>query len=253
MLLSYISEGSISMDNQTKLYEGYLTNHYSHVRKGHSYKRKQNYLRKNYASLLPSNKQAKILDIGPGYGEFLELLHNELGFSNIQGIDLSAEVVNYCNSRLPNSCVLVTDSTEFLQSCEGQFDCIFMMHILEHVPKTATLEFLTALYRALKPDGYVVIEVPNMANPLTGLNIRYADFTHEVGYTEASLGYILKNVGFASITPFGSRLPFDSVMRIPQAIVRTCVNMLITLAYRGYASKRPQVIDPNLCMLAKKG
>jgi len=127
-----------------------------------------------------------------------------------------------------------------------------MMHILEHIPKSEIIAFLTAVYQALTPDGYLVIEVPNMANPITGLNIRYADFTHEVGFTELSLGYVLKSVGFSVVTTFGSKLPFDSYFRIPQYIVQEMAGLVISLLYRGYASKRPHVITPNLCAIARK-
>jgi len=75
-----------------------------------------------------------------------------------------------------------------------------MFHVIEHVAKRQAVPFLNAVRKALAPGGVLLLETPNMANPFLGLTFRYADFTHEVGYTETSIHYVLQAAGFHDIT-----------------------------------------------------
>jgi SAM-dependent methyltransferase len=85
------------------VYENPLSHHLKGVMKADSSRKKQQWLRWNYLSVLPSSKTAKILDIGPGFGEFLELLGRDLGCSNVSAVDYSPEVVAHCNTLIPGS------------------------------------------------------------------------------------------------------------------------------------------------------
>ena len=91
------------------------------------------------------------------------------------------------------------DTEQFLASQPGAFDVITMLHVIEHVPKASVIPLLAAARTALTPHGRLLIEVPNMGDPLNGLFYRYDDFTHEVGFTETSLRYVLGKAGFGQV------------------------------------------------------
>jgi 2-polyprenyl-3-methyl-5-hydroxy-6-metoxy-1,4-benzoquinol methylase len=195
------------MNNTQNKFNAYLTSHLSQVNTNRSSISKKERLKYNYQTLLPNNLESKILEIGPGFGELLLVLCKDLGYVNIKAIDISQEVVDYCNSILPESTEFTDNTIEFLKSNKNLFKMVFMLHVLEHIPKQETISILSEIYSALETDGTLIIEVPNMANPITGLNLRYADFTHEVGFTEISLKQVLYKAGFSSVSVYPSEVP----------------------------------------------
>lgn len=233
------------------LFEHYLTKHFAHVSDQKRYRgRKVAYYQHNYVRLLPARRDACMLDIGPGYGEMLELLLSR-GYTNIHAVDLSPEVADFCNTIVPGSTVPVCDTTAHLQSQTGSFDCITMFHILEHVPKSDVIPLLRAAYNALRPQGQLIIEVPNMANPVIGLNVRYADFTHEVGFTELSLRYALETAGFAEVVLFETKLSPDRWQRSAQYIIQKIFCGAIRLIYRAYGQVAPRLLGRAISAVAK--
>ena len=186
-------------------FDNYLSTHFDRVGSGKGREHRSDALRANYLQLFRTlDPTASVLEIGPGSGELLSILRNEVKLSNVSAIDLSAEVVELCNSHAGGGVVLVEDTRRFLEQHESSFDVIILLHVLEHVPKPETLGLLAAIRTALRQNGRVVIEVPNMGNPFVGLTGRYADFTHEVGFTEGSLAQVLRMASFGSpeLRPF---------------------------------------------------
>jgi 2-polyprenyl-3-methyl-5-hydroxy-6-metoxy-1,4-benzoquinol methylase len=240
------------MTKQNELFDNYLTKHFSHVIDARFRDRKKAFIQHNYIRHLPSRLDAQILEIGPGVGEVLELLTKDLGYTNFAAIDISKEVVDYCNQLLPNSTQLVENSIEFLRNHKNKFDCIIMFHVLEHVPKSEIRSFLNAIYEALKENGVLLIEVPNMGNPITGLNIRYADFTHETGFTELSMQFLMQQAGFASIAIFAGKLTKDLWSRPFQSALQQLVKFAVYIVYRAWAIHPPKIISPVLCVCAVK-
>jgi 2-polyprenyl-3-methyl-5-hydroxy-6-metoxy-1,4-benzoquinol methylase len=220
-------------------FDGYLTRHYSQDGDAAQYGRSRiAYVRHNYGAMLPSDRAAVILDIGPGYGELMQWLSATLGYQHVHGIDLSKEVVEACNRIMPGCATAVTDTRAYLEERRRYYDCIFMIHVLEHVPKPDVLPLLRAVRESLKHGGLLILEVPNMANPITGLRTRYDDFTHECGYTEMSLRHVLSLSGFERVDVRGIAIPRDSFMRHFQAAAQNLLQFLLRLGNRVYGSRR---------------
>jgi 2-polyprenyl-3-methyl-5-hydroxy-6-metoxy-1,4-benzoquinol methylase len=234
------------------LFENYLSTHLSQIVNPRTRQNKKQRLIHNYFSFLPTAKDASILEIGPGFGELIELLANDLSYSKVQGVDLSKEVMELCNSIVPNVVIQVDNTQDFLSKRSNTIDTVFMLHVLEHVPKNEAISLLSAIYDSLAPDGVFILEVPNMANPITGLNIRYADFTHESGFTEVSLKYILQKSGFTDISVYPSRVATTSVPRYIQSVLQSVVNGIFDLLRRVYMPSQPQIMAPAIFAVAKK-
>lgn len=95
--------------------------------------------------------KGRILDIGAGTGDFLAVAKSN-GW-DIIGIEPSEKAKTIAGKKG----VIFAES---MQSLEKQsFDVITMWHVLEHVPNLE--EQIKELKRLLKPDGTIIIAVPN--------------------------------------------------------------------------------------------
>jgi len=151
--------------------------------------------RKLFAPHLPPRKDAEILDIGCGYGEFVSFLQGD-GFTRVSGIDLVADEVER-GSRLGVSNLRCGDARRFLVQHNACFDCVSALDVLEHVPKPETLELLDLVYGALKAGGRFLCQVPNLAAFYAPLF--FMDFSHETPYTASSLKQVLELANFARV------------------------------------------------------
>lgn len=65
----------------------------------------------------------------------------------------------------------------------GSFGVIFVMDVLEHLPRQRAADFLGQVRRCLRLGGTVIIQTPNMGS-IFGVYHRYNDLSHEFGPTE---------------------------------------------------------------------
>lgn len=234
-------------------FDQYLTRHYAHIGDQARHRvGKKRQLRLTYQHVLPAERDAAMLEIGPGYGQLLELLRTDLGYGNTIAIDLSQEVVDFCNRILPGSTEREDDTVAYLRRHPGRFERVFAFHVLEHVPKSAAPPLLDAIRESLRPGGTVVIELPNMANLFTAGYLRWADRTHECGYSEMSLRHLLESSGFTDVSCFAERLPLDHPKRLFAIPFRGFASLVQRLIYKGYELPVPRVLTPALCATARR-
>ncbi len=174
------------------------------------------------------------MEIGPGLGALIGYLHGRRGYSNIRAVDVSPEVVSACNQVLPGSTMLAEDTVDFLRNKPGEFDLVLMLHVLEHIPEEDVTSTLEAVRGALKKDGRLIVEVPNVAHPVVGTYIRYRDFTHTTGFTDDSLAFVLRNAGFENVAVYGCRMPRSNPARFIQRTLQDSVELLAGLLLRIY-------------------
>jgi 2-polyprenyl-3-methyl-5-hydroxy-6-metoxy-1,4-benzoquinol methylase len=229
-------------------FDRYLSTHFAGLGDAHRNTDRLESLRTNYAEFLPVDKSAAVLEIGPGMGELLHYLTAESGLCNVEAIDLSAEVAAYCSQRYCHT-QCVADPVTFLQAHVGRYQLIMLLHVLEHVEKSRAVALLGAARAALAPGGRLVIEVPNMGNPLVGLTSRYGDFTHEIGFTGSSLAQLLRLAGFETISVRPFRVPVSSLPRIAQFLLRACLEWSLRLLTRLY-TRNTEINSANLVAIA---
>ncbi|MEI7819671.1 MAG: class I SAM-dependent methyltransferase [Verrucomicrobiota bacterium] len=147
---------------------------------------------------LPANRQARILDIGCGHGEALRALR-EMGYTNIQGVDVSSDAVLHCQA-LGLNVSRIEAIEDFTANPSQRYDFILMTHVLEHVPKPQIIPNLRHIRTSLLAGtGSYYVAVPN-AQSNTGCYWAYEDFTHETLFTAGSLYFVLKHAGFETIS-----------------------------------------------------
>ena len=140
-------------------------------------------------------KTAPILDIGCGAGQMLQLLKDQ-GFTNVSGIDVSAEQVRLATDRGLNASV--GDVLQSLRDAPSAFDAITALDFVEHFDKSEQIPMFEVIHSALKPGGRLILETPN-GDGLFAKQVIYGDLTHLTIFSEGSLSQLLRLMGFEKI------------------------------------------------------
>jgi 2-polyprenyl-3-methyl-5-hydroxy-6-metoxy-1,4-benzoquinol methylase len=180
--------------------------------------------RKHYLPLLPVERDARILDLGCGYGEFSYFLQRH-GYTNAGGVDLSDRQLEVGRS-LGVWNLQCGDAAAVLAESSGEFDFISAIDVLEHIPKNQVLGLLTQIYSALRPGGRFLCQVPNLAAFYSPMF--YMDFTHETPFTAPSLKQALQLAHFDDIRV----LPMGPVAHGIKSAVRSVLWKGITTCLR---------------------
>jgi len=109
-------------------------------------------------ALRESEEMGLVLDVGCGGGLFLQMLA-ERGVKNTVGLDFSLDAANVAWRRagVPTVCATLTRAPFAPGSCAA----VTMFHVLEHLYDPAS--YLDAAHQLLRPDGRLIIQVPNAA------------------------------------------------------------------------------------------
>lgn len=142
---------------------------------------------------LPSERNARILDFGCGFGQLLRKLKGR-GYTDLVGCDISPEAL----AHVASLGVSVFEGESIFASGDGTFDAIVCSHVIEHFEKGEVVALLRNLRRLLKPSGVLLVCVPN-AQANTGAYWAYEDFTHFTLYTAGSILYVLRKAGFSQV------------------------------------------------------
>ena len=134
-----------------------------------------------------------LLDVGSGYGLFLELAHSE-GW-NTFGIEPNTEAADYSMGK--GSLIFSRDE----QVGNTRFDCVSAMWLIEHLPKP--LDFLKWCRMHLEPGGVLLAAVPQewtedqaKANGYVAKKNWYIHHTHLNYFSQTSFANLLGRAGF---------------------------------------------------------
>lgn len=152
------------------------------------------------------NKESKILEIGSGYGIFVEIMEQE-GYS-IEGIEISdvrREISShFCKSKIYGYNIMID---EIPQHMLNKYDTIVLFHVLEHISKPE--DFLSQIKKMLKKGGNIIIEVPNLDDHMLKICKEYNEFfwlRAHVSYFSANiLNKLLKNSGYDNVKINGAQ------------------------------------------------
>lgn len=154
------------------------------------------------SNLLQNQKTIRYLDIGCSAGHMLQIAKN-MGWQ-AKGIEISPVAVEFGRKR---GLDITQSSVDEYNFSKNSFDLISMFHVLEHVfhPR----EELKKIKTALSPNGFLIIEVPNIASlpakmrksSWKGLLVPY----HLWHFNKSTLPKLLDEVGYEVIinkTPY---------------------------------------------------
>src|SRR3989344_309441 len=129
-------------------------------------------------------KDMSVLDVGCSAGQFLHALKGRV--RTRVGLELSADEVAFIRKNLDFPVYDEPIESTVIKECP--FDLITCLQTLEHVEDP--IDFLEALRKNLKPNGYLYLELPNINDVLLTQykSAGYADFY----YREPHLSYFSK-------------------------------------------------------------
>lgn len=138
----------------------------------------------------------RVLDVGPGRGEWLALLA-EADVPAV-GVDDNLPMVEHLRGRGLD--VVHADGTAHLGAVEpGSLDVVTAFHVVEHLDLESLLGLLGAARRALRPGGLLVAETPNPTNLVMGACNFHLDPTHRAPIPPAQLEFLARASGFTGV------------------------------------------------------
>lgn len=211
----------------------------------------QRHFNKEILPLIDKPKDARMLDIGCGYGSLIYTF-KQAGFTNCTGIDLSEEQINVAHELgIPEA--RLEDLRVHLKAHEGRYDVITGMDIIEHFSKDEVIEVLDLVRDALKPNGVAIFRTPNVDAPYSTV-FYYGDFTHENFLNFSSATQLMENIGFSKVQVLSSTLLVQGFIK--NLIRRICWHIIIFFAqltlFASGRSKSNVIFTPNLIIRVRK-
>jgi SAM-dependent methyltransferase len=163
-------------------------------------------------------RDARVLDIGCGYGEFI----NYIRASEKYGIDLNPTARAHLN---PDVRFLEQDCSQPWPIPDGSLDVVFTSNFFEHLPSKDSLrDTMSQAFRCLSPGGIIIAMGPNIRY----LSGSYWDFwDHSLCLSERSLAEGLASIGYRIRLKIPRFLPYSMSggLRYPAALVRLYLRM----------------------------
>lgn len=190
------------------------------------------YVRLNYLPYFQGYPRSgiQVLEIGCNKGFLIAALAS-LGFQGLKGIDLSPDDIEVAKRLVPEAELLCADAESYLERETETYDFIILKAVLEHISKENVVSFLLKIRNALKENGIIIIDVPNM-DWLMAQHERYMDFTHEVGFTRESLAQVLRNV-FREVQIAKGRAVESRKVELVRPLVLKCMNLIFRIVGEG--------------------
>ena len=111
-----------------------------------------------------TGRGGSVIDIGAGLGNILNLVHAASPELELHAADTSGQCLEVIRRAVPARTHALTDNPGSIAALgEGRFDTAVMSHVLEHT--TQPLATLHSAMRVVKPDGHLIIAVPNPTTP----------------------------------------------------------------------------------------
>jgi SAM-dependent methyltransferase len=169
-------------------------------------------------SLLQSGGNRRLLDVGAAHG-YLAATLRDRGFC-VTGIeanpDLAREAAQHCDE------LVVADLDAPLPPFNEPFDVVLCGDVLEHLKDP--LAVLTSLSQNLKPDGIVIVSLPNIANLYVRLHLLMGRFdyqdrgildrTHLRFFTRKTFRQLLDDAGLEVVRLTSTPIPLPLI--VPQ-------------------------------------
>lgn len=170
---------------------------------------------KNQQSIFLSyfKKGRKVLDLGCGRGEFLELLE-EKGIE-VEGIEINQEMIEICSNKGLN-CQKGDILEKLAEYEDGTLGGIFSSQVIEHFSPSYLRRLVELSYFKLAPSTYLVLETINPASVFSLVQIYFLDLSHQKPILPQALKFLMERAGFEEVEiKYSSPLKQERLKDIP--------------------------------------
>jgi predicted SAM-dependent methyltransferase len=95
------------------------------------------------------------------------------------GVSSPGRIVRAFSERYRERYFLSHDALDPYPIADGAFDVAYSEHFIEHIPRTAAVEWLREIRRLLEPGGFVRVSTPNLRRYIEGYLDPQGDFFDE--------------------------------------------------------------------------
>ena len=164
-------------------------------------------------------KGGKVLDLGCGQGEFLDLLRdNDI---DGEGVDLNGQMIEICLDKGLN-CRQGDILERLAEAPDGSLDGIFSSQVVEHLRPAYIKRLVDTAYAKLALGGTIVIETVNPASVFALVQIYFLDLSHEKPVHPRALQFVLESAGFSDVEiRYSAPLDAERLRELPGADERT--------------------------------
>lgn len=142
----------------------FLKSYYNGVKKsGHKHRTA------HFLDLIDDQSKVDILDYGCGWGIFSKIISEKSTNCNVTGIDLDEMSLNISKDVTGEKDNLYFLDKKISDFETESFDYVLSMQVIEHVHNPGN--YLKEINRVLKKDGYLIISLPNVVQPMSILSL----------------------------------------------------------------------------------
>jgi O-antigen chain-terminating methyltransferase len=179
---------------------------------------------------------ARVVDLGCGRGELIEMLHDS-GVS-AYGVEIDPDFIALLEDKGIE--VVAEDAVAHLEGLEdGSLDGIVGSHLVEHLQAAAVTQLVAAAGDKLSDKGVLILETPNPESLIAGSVNFHRDLTHVRPIHPDTLAFLAESAGFSTVevrrlspVPNDDQLPTSDDPSVREIVER--LNALI-YGYQDYA------------------
>jgi 2-polyprenyl-3-methyl-5-hydroxy-6-metoxy-1,4-benzoquinol methylase len=153
-----------------------------------------------------------VLDVGAGYGFFLDALRRRFGFE-VTGIEPSRQEADFAKNSLGLNVVNLPLAESGLEA--GSYDLVTSFEVIEHVSRP--VDFIREMAALVKPEGHLLIMTDNfdsrMARVLGAAFPKWIPHSHISHFSPATLKIAAHNTGDLALVKSMSYTPWDVLLR----------------------------------------
>jgi O-antigen chain-terminating methyltransferase len=166
-------------------------------------------------------KGKKVLDLGCGRGEFLDLMKSK--WIDTEGIDINEQMVKICQDK-----GLICQKGDILdrlaQYENSSIGGIFSSQVIEHLPPAYLKRLLEVAYVKLDSHAPIVLETINPTSVFALVQIYHLDISHKQPIHPQALKYLLESSGFEDVAiQYSAPLDEEMLKTLPGADERTAI------------------------------
>ncbi len=165
----------------------------------------------NYRRFLPADRDAAIIDIGCGDGDFVRYAHG-LGYRNITAVDIDAAALAPL-AKLDGVTIIAEPADgSFVQSLPGSYALIVVKQMIYYLTRREAPAFVAALRDKLADQGVLLVEIFNGSLPSARFTEAKDPFI-QTAYNEKGIVRLLESQGLTVGELFGVQFPSGSIGR----------------------------------------
>lgn len=160
------------------------------------------FIRSGFASVVPQLERAlseagrrldefaRILDFGCGCGRAIFALHRLFPDAELHGTDIDPEAIEWLTRHWASAAVYTVTPTQPPSAYrDGEFDLVFGISVMTHLPEDLQLAWLGELRRIVRPGGFVVLTVHGEHHYRSALSPEQLAVMDDVGFLYSTSGY----------------------------------------------------------------